>query len=521
MNFRLLGGAAALGLAGILGLTLAGCGGGSSAATSVTRSPALSGAVQAPQSQTRSVSRSAAAPDPLVPVSGATVTLVNLDDSTVANGVVGTTTTGADGSYSFPTVTPGTNYKVEAVKTIGTKTLTLDAVVTAPAAPAAGTTPPAIVPHDLTPNSTVAAVAVIAQVAALKAADPTSKHTNLQALADDLVKKRVADNTPPPDCTNPAAVNSDANTLRQATAPKGSYSGLAITTAVSATNTGTKVGDTNQLAAQIDASGHFLVTALDNHQGSSTNNGTSGNGNNSGAKGGSNNGGATGTTTQGGGDDSNFAFGTVTTDGIVNATTKNGHIKIVGIFNSGVGSGTYQSSDGSESGTWSLTLLKSKYAGLYAGKYVSFNSGNTTGGGNGNGSGGNTGNGGGSGNGTGNGSGDGTGSGTGSGSGGSGSLNLTISSDGVKGDFALLVLDDNTAIISGAGSATTSSVYGTGTVSATGVLTFTVTDGSGGVSTGTGQIDPVAHTVTGTYTVGAVEGGQFAGRSDHADTSDL
>ena len=334
----------------------------------------------------------------------------------------------------------------------------------------------------------------------------------------------------PPDCTNPDAVSSDANTLRQATAPKGSYSGLAITTAVSASNTDTKIGDTSQLAAQVDASGHFLVTALDNHQGNSTNNGTSGSSN----KGSNSGSGNSGTGTQGGGDDSNFAFGTVTPDGIVNATTKNGHIKIVGIFTSGVGAGTYQSSDGSESGTWSLTLLQSKYAGLYAGKYVSFNAGNTTGGGTGDnggntggntgggtgtGSGGNTGDGTGTGNGTGNGSGGHTGDGSGS-IGGSGGLNISISGGGVKGDFALLVLDDNSVIISGSGSATTNSVYGTGTVSDTGVLTFTVTDGSA-TAAGTGQIDPVAHTVTGTYAVGAVEDGQFAGRSDHADTSDL
>lgn len=505
-----------------LGLTLAGCGGGSAASTgTTTRAAALTGTVQAPQSQSRGVSRVAGAtPDPLVPISGATVTLVNLDDSTIANGVVGTTTTGGDGSYSFPTVIPGTNYKVEAVKTIGTKTLTLDAVVTAPAAPAAGTTAPAIVPHDLTPNSTVAAVAVISQVAALKAADPTSKHTNFQALADDLVKKRVADNTPPPDCTDPAAVSNDAKSLKQATAPKGSYSGLAIVTSVSAANTNTKIGDTNQLAAQIDAAGHFFVTALSNHNKSTSTSGTTTGASGSGATGGSGNSGNGNSGSNGSGDDSNFAIGTVTTDGIVSATTKNGHIKIVGIFNSGVGSGTYQSSDSSESGTWSLTLLKSKYAGLYAGKYVSFNSGNTVGGGTG--TGGDTGSGNGNGTGSGGNTGDGSGSGAGAGSnGGSGGVNLTISSNGVKGDFALLVLDDNTVIISGSGSATTRSVYGTGTVSASGAVTFTVSDGSGATVTGAGQIDAIARTVSGTFNTSSAETGQFAGRSDHADTSDL
>ncbi len=487
MKFRLVAGGAALGLTGTLCLTLAGCGGGGSAVSGgTTRSAGLTGGVQAPQSQTRGVSR--VANDPLVAVPGATVTLVNLDDSTVANGVVGTTTTGADGAYSFPTVIPGTNYKVEAVKTIGTKTLTLDAVVTAPTPAADGTTP-AATPHDLNPNSTVAAVAVIAQVAALKAADPNSKHANLQSLADDLVKKRVADNTPPPDCTNPAAVSSDANALRQATAPKGSYSGLATVTVVSAANTKSKIGDTTLLAAQIDASGKFFVAALDNHTGQSKTTAAAT--------------GTNGTATQNGNDSpgDNFAVGTVTPDGVVSATTKNGKIKIAGLFTAGAATGTYQSADGSESGTWSLSLLKNTYAGLYAGKYVSFNSGGTTGGGTGTGTGGN-----------------GAGSGGATGSGG---LNLGISSDGVKSDFALLVRDDNTLIISGAGSATTRSIYGAGTVSAKGAVTFTFSDSSGATVTGTGQIDATAHTLTGTFSTGTIESGQFAARSDHADTTDL
>ena len=479
MNFRLLVGGAALGLTGTLGLALTGCGGGGSAsAPSTTTRAALTGAVQAPLSQTRRVSRDASS-DPLTAVPGATVTLFNLDDATVANGVVGTTTTGADGSYSFPTVTPGANYKVEAVKTIGTKTLTLDAVVTAPDAPADGSAAPALVAHDLTPNSTVAAVAIIQQAAALKAADPTSKHTNLQALADDLVKKRVADGTPPPDCTDPAAVSSDANTLKQATAPKGSYSGLATTTAVSAGNTNTKIGDATPLAAQIDAAGHFFLAAISNHSAQTPTTGTTSAG------------------TKSGDSSDNFAVGSVTADGVVNATTKDGRIKAVGLFTSGVGTGTYRNVDGSESGTWSLTLLKSAYAGLYAGKYVSFAAGSS---GNGTGTGGNNG---------------------GETGGGSGGLNLGISGNGVKSDFALLVRDDNTAIISGAGSDATPSIYATGSVSATGALTFTFKDSSGATVTGIGQIDAAAHTVSGSFATGAIASGQFAARSNHADTSDL
>ena len=510
MKFRLLTGFAALGLTGTLGLTLAGCGGGGSAvSSSVTTRAALTGTVQAPQSQTRGVSRDGATTvDPLVAVPGATVTLANLDDATTANGVVGTTTTGADGSYSFPTVVPGTNYKVEAVKTIGTKTLTLDAVVTAPAAPAAGTPAPTPVAHNLTPNTTVAAVAVIAQAAALKAADPTSTHTNLQALADVLVQKRQADNTPPPDCTNPAAVTSDANTLTQATAPKGSYTGEAITTAVSAGNTNQKVGDTTRLAAQIDASGHFFLVALGHNDKTTataaTGTGTSGNGGNSGGN---------------SGGDGNFAVGSVTSSGIVNATTKDGSIKVAGIFTSGAATGTYHSVDGTQSGTWTLTLLKSTYAGLYAGKYVTLNSGNTTGGGTGTGDGGTTGDGSGGSTGGSTGGSAGSGTGNGTGSAGSGGLSIGISSNGTKGDFALLVLDDNSAIIMGAGSS--GSVYGTGTVSATGAVTFTVTDSSGTTVTGAGQIDATAHTVTGTFTSSNAEIGQFDGRSDNADTSDL
>ena len=103
MNFRLLAGCAALGLAGTLGLTLAGCGGGSSAAvTTPARAPALIGAVQAPQSQTRGISRVPTTNDPLVPVTGATVTLVNIDDSTTANGLSGNNHNGRRRLLFFP-----------------------------------------------------------------------------------------------------------------------------------------------------------------------------------------------------------------------------------------------------------------------------------------------------------------------------------------------------------------------------------------------------------------------------------
>lgn len=119
-------------------MMLGGCGGGSSTALTgpTTKHAALTGKVQAPASQTRGVkaTRTRDTADPLVPVAGASVSLINLDDTSKPGGkVVDSATTGADGSYAFSTITPGTNYQVEATKAIGGKTLQLDAIVTAPA----------------------------------------------------------------------------------------------------------------------------------------------------------------------------------------------------------------------------------------------------------------------------------------------------------------------------------------------------------------------------------------------------
>lgn len=473
-------------------LMLSGCGGGSGSSSSLTgtttKHAALTGTVQAPSSQTRGVkaAHSRDTTDPLVPVPGASVSLINLDDTSTPGGkVVDTATTGPDGSYAFSNITPGTNYQVEATKAVGDKTLKLDAIVTAPTtdsnAPAA-----APVTHDLTPVSTVAAVTTLKQAAALDQADPTAKHSDLQAVADDLAQKRAASTAPLPDLTNSASVASDANALKQAAAPQGSYAGMALTTAVSSGNTNQKVGDTTRLASLIDSTGNFLVVAIPdktkNGNGNNSNgngNNSNGNGNNSGGNGGNgNNSGANNGNGSNGsngqhddGKDGNFAIGTVTSDGVVTAVTKDGGIKISGLFTAGVGSGVWQRTDGSQSGTWTLTLLKQPYSGLYSGKYVSTT--NTSGPG------------------------------------------------GGKGDFAILVLDDNTLFISGASHDSGGPITGTGTANSTGAITFQVSDTYGAMVTGSGQIDLTNHSVSGTWSSSAGDMGTFMGRANRADNSDL
>ena len=484
MTLRFFFNGAAIGLTGILALGLTGCGGGGGSSVSATPPAAvrsISGLVQAPTSQTRSVTASAVS-DPVINIPGATVTLYNLDNNSTPGGtVLDTATTGADGKYAFPssgktyTVMPGTNYKIEATKSFGSKQLTLKAIVT-PAADSQVKDSP----HDLTPNSTVAAVAIIQQLTALRAADPTAKSIDLQKLADDLQKRRDDSNTPPVDCTNPDAVTNDANTLKQAAAPKGSYYGTAVVTTVAAGNTNDKVGDKIPLAAQVDASGHIFLVAIA-QSGSKTT--------------------AAATTTTGGtnsgdnGDNGdNFALGSVTADGLVNATTKNGQVKLTGIFTSGAATGTWQQTDGSAKGTWTLGFLSKTYSGLYAGKYTVTHASSGNGG-------------------------NGTGSGTGSGNGGTGGVSIGISSTG-SGDFALVVLDDNTALIYGAGVNSGSSLSGAGTISGSGVLTFTI-NSNGSVITGAGQINPDTHSATGTLTGTKGEAGTFFGRANNADNSDL
>ena len=506
---RLSGCGLALGCASF---ALQGCGGGS-ASTGTTTRAALTGTVTAPQSQTRGA-KSTRDTDPLIPVQGASVSLVNLDDPTTTGGsVVGTTTTGANGSYSFPTVVPGTNYKIEATKAIGGRTLKLDAIVTAPAADTgSGSVPSAPVAHDLTPTSTVAAVTTLQQIAVLKSVDPTAKNSNLQAIADDLAKKRDDAHLPPPDLTDPNAVAAAVTTLKQSAAPQGSYAGTAVTTAAAAGSTGDTVGETNRLAAQIDVAGKFFLIAMPGDKTSTTATGSNGNGGSTGS-----NGNDTGTSS--GKDNSDFAIGTVTADGIVNATTKNGKVRITGLFTGGIGVGTWSQTDGSASGTWSLTLLTKTYSGLYAGKHYtdvqSTNQGSNSGNGANSTSGGNGGNGAnGSGSNGGNGNGDTGGSSSGGSNGGSGNGN------GGSNDFALVVLDDGTCYIMGSNGSGNQPIIGTGTVSSAGVLAFQIKNQDGTVVTGTGQID-TAHKVTGTYSDTSGEQGHFAGRSNHADTSDL
>lgn len=320
--------------------------------------------------------------------------------------------------------------------------------------------------HDLTPVTTVAAVTTLQQVAALQQADPTAKHNDLQAVADDLAQKRAASTAPLPDLTDPASVASDASALKQASAPEGSYAGTATTTAVAA-NSNQKLGGTQHLAALIDGTGKFLVVAMhdpsqkspqnDNNNGNNTN----GNNPNSNGNGGDSHG-------NNDGKDGNFATGTVTADGVVTAITKDGSVKVTGLFTAGVGSGTWQRTDGSAGGTWTLTLLKQPYSGLYSGKYAS----NTDGGG--------------------------------------------------KGDFAILVLDDNTLFISGAGYNNQGGpISGTGSANSTGAITFQVTDATGTTVTGSGQIDLTNHSLSGTWTSTSGETGTFTGRANHADNADL
>ena len=506
-------------------LALQGCGGGSSA-TGTTPRAALTGTVTAPQSQTRGV-KSTRDADPLVPVAGASVSLVNLDDTTTAGGsIAGTTTTGANGSYSFPTVIPGTNYKIEATKAIGNKTLKLDAIVTAPAADTgsgSGAAPPAPVAHDLTPTSTVAAVTTLQQIAVLKSVDPTAKNNNLQAIADDLAKKRDDAHLPPPDLTDPDAVAAAVTTLKQSAAPIGSYAGTATTTVAAAGSNGDTVGGTNRLAAQIDVAGKFFLMALPGDKTSTTATGGNGSGGDTGSNGSSNgNGGSsggsgTGTATHGGDNGSDFAVGTVTADGIVNATTKNGKVKVTGLFTGGVGVGTWSQTDGSASGIWSLALLTKPYSGLYAGKhYTDVQGSNNGSGGNGN----NSGSGAGSNNSGGSGGNGSSNTGGSNGSSGAGSNGTGTAGSGGSDDFALLVLDNGTCYIMGSNGGGNQPTVGIGTVSSAGALTFQLKNDDGMVITGTGQID-AAHRVTGTYSDTSGEAGHFAGRSNHADTSDL
>ncbi len=483
-------------LMAIPAVSLMGCGNGSSTTAAVVSRSAITGLVSAPQSLTRAAHKiTRAGADPIVPVPGANVSLIDLDtpDPTGHNTSgkpVANTTTDGQGSYSFSGVTPGKNYKIEATKSVTGGTLTLSAIVSPPLVVPGSTAPP---PRNLDPDTTVAAAYAEDLHKSLKSVDADGASSNLQDIAAELEKKRKAENAPPPDLTDPASVTAAVVTLKAEVAPIGSYSGTASSTDGSASKT-------MQLAALIGANGKFFMIALNPDQGNkngSGNNGNggtgtgtgsgsndnSGNGNNgngndnpgtgsgtspgtgtgngapTGGSGGSGNGGGNGN-----GDNDNFAVGTIDTNGVVNATTKNGNVIIQGLFTGSVGVGTWKRSDGKEKGIWSLNKQTSTFGGLYAGKYTGADSNN--------------------------------------------------------GDFALLVNDDGTVWISSGGNQTgNTGAAGKGSIDSAGIVAFTLSSGDGSSVTGSGHITAQANVVEGTWHDSQGNSGTFRGSRAQPDTS--
>lgn len=183
--------------------------------------------------------------------------------------------------------------------------------------------------------------------------------------------------------------------------------------------------------------------------------------NNSGSSGGSS-GGNTGNNNKSSDDaGGDFATGQIDANGVLDTKTKNGNIHIRGVFTSGVGIGTWISTDGSR-GTWELKALpKDSFAGLYAGKYTS--------------------------------------------------------PDGKPGDFAMLVLADKSVIlVGGKGSDQGMSFQATGTVDDTGKVSITF-DGHGETITIAAQI--TGDSLTGTWTGSTGDNGQISASRAKPDTS--
>jgi len=468
----------------LVGSAIVGCGsGGSAPLISAPSRAALTGQVLIPQSQSRGVAHKGRDAATLEPLTGATVTLSPVGSSTPT----ATTTTDASGNYSFPTLTSGQDYEIHASKVSGSSTIALSAIVTAPPA---GTTGTPVVPdkRNLDPDTTVATQAVKTQLAELLLADPTAKSTDLQTVCQEMEKKRKEAKTPAPDLTKPDAVAADSTALLAQTAPDGSYYGAF--TGDESGNIGAVIKGEQFFIMSISGpkaggskSAHRHNSRADTPPAGSGDN-PNGPGNNSGSnanQGGSN----TGTHGGGGG----FIIGRVNKKGILKADGKDG-MKLRGVFTGDVGTGTWDSGKGSK-GTWMLARLKDPQAGLYTGHYSATapgpvvsppadvttptkaagdsttnldpNGSNVTGGNNGG--------------------------------------NDNGNSSGGHGVFAVLILDDHSVIVV-AGNSITGDVWltGTGTIDATGLITFAIQDATGASISATGQAS--GDTLAGTYKTG-------------------
>jgi hypothetical protein len=375
------------------------------------------------------------------------VTLTNVDSGQTT----GTTTTDGSGNYSFPTLTPGANYEIQATKPVTGGTLTLSAILT----------PLDSTPHqrNLDPDSTVAAQAAKEGHDALKTADPTGANGDLETVAMELEHRRKEMNAPPPDLTNPDAVKQASDDLKQQNAADGTYYG-------------NYSGDDSGTIAALIKNGHFYMVTLpktpatkaagrvDLPPAPPTLTAPASGADNSAATNG----------------EKHIAIGMVDANGVLTAHTPT--IKISGIFSGNVGSGTWMTADGTRKGTWQLNKLTDPLSGLYVGHHSTtldmppappINGGTPPpppGG---------------------------QSAGTGQG-----------------GDFAVLVLDDHSLVVFvGNSHSDLVQLTGTGTVDSSGAVQYTITDGKTFTITGMGQI--TGNQITGTYSTAANETGQFTG----------
>ena len=346
-----------------INLWLTGCGGGSASSAAggsvLGTRAAISGTVTAPADVSRAATERTRGA--LVPVDGGTVTLINLDNGQTE----GTTSTNSAGQYSFETAHADTNYEIKCTKKVSGGTMTLSAIVSTDSDTTDGTES-----RPLDPDSTVAAVVAKDQAEAMKAAAPNAVVHDLAGVANEMEAKRKEIQAPPPDLTKIEAVTAAGAELKQEVVANGSYIGTA-----------TSNHGEIQLGALLK-DGKFFVLALPPKQESSSAGATKkartrgddpndkGNGGDKG-NGSGNNGDGSGNGNNGGGqhqsDGTDYAFGTVSPEGVLFAQTKDG-TKITGVFVGKVGKGTYSSPDG-DHGTWSLKKTKSSFAGLYVGTH--------------------------------------------------------------------------------------------------------------------------------------------------------
>ena len=277
----------------------------------------------APDSQNRGAYDGGSTRGPLTPVTGAKVTLTDIDSGQE----VGSTTTDSSGKYGLNDVKPGKNYRIQATKPVTGGQLLLCAIASTSATDAN-------IPkqRDLDPDSTVATIAAEDAEKTLAAADPGSASADLETVARVFEKKRKATNAPSPDLTKPEDVKRVSDDLKKASSPTGSFYG-------------DYTGDTSgKIAALIQSDKFFLISL---------------------PKAGS---AQTGTNTGGGSDKSgnNAVTGSVK-DGVISANGKD--VNITGIFSGDVASGTWKSKDGKQHGTWKLSRLTDALAGIYRGRH--------------------------------------------------------------------------------------------------------------------------------------------------------